>query len=401
MPWQHYAGTVVQRAAELFRSQVLLLDVDGIIVASSKPGLEGIAFELLKGKAFKAAFRIPCCIQNSAAEVIVTKITDEEFISPRLAQVLVELMIDELVNDQHPPDEREMKNRFIQDLLHGRIEDEETVLHNAALLGLDLTPPRAVILLDASTYILGNNGADCSVANGQAQRRAQYIVDTIISFFHLPENLICAYLGNGEVGVLKASDSQNLADWADDARSTGPSSTSSWADLAALKRAADALLARLPNGSGKHINIGIGRYHPGLRGLAHSYADARMALSLGRRFHQEKRVHCLDELGLAAFVGLCDEGWVAKTKTELAAHLLSPLDDEPELLETLTTFFAEDCCSSVSASRLCIHRNTLSYRLDKVTSLTGLDPRCFDDAVQIRLALLLRSLNNQQETFPY
>ena len=389
MPWQRCAETVVNRAAELFRSQVLLLNAGGVIAASSKPGLEGIAFELLEGKKLKVAFRIPCCLQDTPAELVVSEIPGEEIISPRLAQVLMELVIDEILNDQHPPDEREMKNRFIHDLVHGAIEDEETIIHNAELLGLDLTPPRAVILLDASTYILGNNNADRSGANGQAQRRAQYIVDTIINFFHLPNDLICAYLGNGEIGVLKASDSQNLAAWADGWDST-PSSTSSWADLAALKRAADALLDRLPNGSGKHISIGIGRYHPGLHGLAHSYADARMALSLGRRFHQEKRIHCLDELGIAAFVGLSDE----QTKIELAAHLLSPLDDEPELLETMKTFFAEDCCSSVSASRLCIHRNTLSYRLDKVTSLTGLDPRCFDDAVQIRLALLLRNLTN-------
>jgi carbohydrate diacid regulator len=386
MPWPRCAETIVNRAAELFRSQVLLLNADGVIVVSSKPGVEGIAFELLEGKELRAAFRIPCLLQDTPAELVVSEIPDEEIISPRLAQVLVELMIDEILNDQHPPDERELKNRFIHDLVHGAIEDEATIIHNAELLGLDLTPPRAVILLDASTYILGNNDGDRSGANGQAQRRAQYIVDTIINFFHLPNDLICAYLGNGEVGVLKASDSQNLAAWAD-----SPSSTSSWADLAALKRAADALLARLPNGSGKHISIGIGRYHPGLNGLCHSYADARMALSLGRRFHQDKRIHCLDELGIAAFVGLSDE----QTKVELAAHLLSPLDDEPELLETLTTFFAEDCCSSVSASHLSIHRNTLSYRLDKVTSLTGLDPRCFDDAVQIRLALLLRNLTNQ------
>ncbi|WP_369128003.1 helix-turn-helix domain-containing protein [Ligilactobacillus salivarius] len=39
-----------------------------------------------------------------------------------------------------------------------------------------------------------------------------------------------------------------------------------------------------------------------------------------------------------------------------------------------------------------MHRNTLNYRLDKIASLIGLDPRRFDEAVQIRLALLLRKL---------
>ncbi|TBR58723.1 hypothetical protein BLD44_019020 [Mastigocladus laminosus UU774] len=101
------------------------------------------------------------------------------------------------------------------------------------------------------------------------------------------------------------------------------------------------------------------------------------------------QVYCLDGLGITAFVGIGDE----RTKIELAAYLLSPLNHEPELLATLDTFFAEDCCPSSTANRLSIHRNTLSYRLDKVKLLTGLNPRHFDDAVQIRLALLLRKLN--------
>jgi carbohydrate diacid regulator len=60
-------------------------------------------------------------------------------------------------------------------------------------------------------------------------------------------------------------------------------------------------------------------------------------------------------------------------------------------------FFEENCSPSLSSRRLSIHRNTLSYRLDKITSLTGLDPRQFDQAVQIRLALLLRSFEDDSE----
>ncbi|HEU5088034.1 MAG TPA: helix-turn-helix domain-containing protein, partial [Roseiflexaceae bacterium] len=97
-------------------------------------------------------------------------------------------------------------------------------------------------------------------------------------------------------------------------------------------------------------------------------------------------------LGMAAFVGISDE----PTKVELATHLLSPLDPEPELLSTLQVFFAHNCCPSTAARELVIHRNTLAYRLQKIASLTGLDPRQFHDAVQIQLALLLRSFEHKQ-----
>lgn len=77
---------------------------------------------------------------------------------------------------------------------------------------------------------------------------------------------------------------------------------------------------------------------------------------------------------------------------DLVTHLLSPLDHEPGLLATLNAFFAADCAPSVTACEWGIHRNTLAHRLDKIASMTVLDPRRFDDAVQIRLALVLRSL---------
>jgi carbohydrate diacid regulator len=88
-------------------------------------------------------------------------------------------------------------------------------------------------------------------------------------------------------------------------------------------------------------------------------------------------------------VGVADEA----TKVDLATYLLRPLDGEPQLLQTLAAFFDNDLSPCQTAAELSIHRNTLTYRLDKITSLIGLDPRRFADAVQIRLSLVLRSLN--------
>jgi len=94
------------------------------------------------------------------------------------------------------------------------------------------------------------------------------------------------------------------------------------------------LAARALTGdTGASISISIGRYHPGIRGLARSYQDARAALSLGCRFHGCNEVHCL-KIGIAAFIGVSDQ----QTKIELATYLLSPLDHEPELLATLEAF---------------------------------------------------------------
>jgi carbohydrate diacid regulator len=301
-----------------------------------------------------------------------------EHISPQLAYAIIESVI--YRSETIAPDYHLLKNQLFSNLLRGQIISEAEVLQQAKELNIHLNPPRAVILINAYSYLFDNSQIPSS------EQRVQKLIDSIVSFFHLPNDTICADLGAGEICVLKASDTKNLDPWAegDDRRSD-----SSWANLTALKRAAAELRLQLQQETGCSIQIGIGRYHPGIQGLARSYEDARAALSLGSRLQKTNSVHCLAELGIAAFVGVADE----TTKIELAKYLLSPLDYEPDLLITINTFFAENCCCSLTAKQLYIHRNTLNYRLEKIASLTGLDPRNFDDAIQIRISLLLRSLN--------
>jgi carbohydrate diacid regulator len=383
------AEAVVARIIELLDAPVTIIDQHAVVVASTDPQLVGLSFDIPGSERQPVYLRVPLQFDGHAGEVIVGEPLNGEVISPRLAQVLVELVISqttvEWLGQGKQPD---FKNRFIHDLLHGLLTDEAAIMREARLLGLDFGPPRAVILIDAADYILGHvDGSTRTATEVEIQRRAQVVIGSIVDFLYLPNDTICAYIGAGEVVVLKASNTQSLANWAERA-DTSETLSPSWTNLNALKRAGAALLKRLQSDTGATLSIGLGRYHPGLQGLARSYQDARAALSLGRRFHGQNHVHCLDGLGVAAFVGVPDE----RTKIELSTYLLSPLNHNPELLQTLAVFFAHDCCPSATSSQLSIHRNTLSHRLDKIAALTGLDPRCFDDAVQIRIALLLRDL---------
>ncbi len=309
-------------------------------------------------------------------------------ISSRLAELLLELVVQRSSGIEDLPNYHEIQYRFIESVLRDPHLTDADILRGGQLFGIDFTRPRAVILVGAGSYILGDDDDEGRYDDVTIQRRARRLIKSVVSYFSLPRDTICAYIGNGEIAILKASSSRDLAGWVDqqDGADWG---TMSWANLVALKRATSGLLTTLQRQTGGELTIGIGRYHPGVRGLARSYQDARTALSLGLQFEGSNRVHCLDQLGIASFVGVSDE----RTKIDLSAHLLSPLDHAPELIETLETFFEKNCCPSSTATKLEIHRNTLRYRLDKIASLTGLDPRVFDHAVQIRLALAVRLLN--------
>lgn len=85
---------------------------------------------------------------------------------------------------------------------------------------------------------------------------------------------------------------------------------------------------------------------------------------------------------------------------DLTASVVDPLVNTGygfELIRTLDQFLADNLNVSKAAKNLYLHRNTLVYRLSKIRSLTGLDPRNFDEAMGLRLALLMWQHNNNEQ----
>jgi len=391
--FERVAATISERTAALLSAEVTVTDAHGVVVASSAPRNVGLHYPLAAGANMPSPnmLRFPIQVDAHRGEVIVEGTADGAGLPPLAAQALIDLLIDQAATVTRLPNHYELKNKFIYDLVMGSFADTVNIPREADLLGMDFSAPRAVVLIDASDYILGSgrstvaHNSSVEFDSGGIRHRAQHVITSVVRFFNLPDDTICGYIGNGEIAVLKASADRDMAAWMqEDDRSR---SSPSWANLTALKRAGAALLSRIRADTRSSVNVGIGRYHPGLHGLSRSYQDASLALELGRRLHGDNRVHCLDSLGVAAFVGVSD----ARTQLDLAEHILRPLDAESELLRTLDAFFSENCSPSATAARLKIHRNTLAYRLDRITTLIDLNPRTFDDAVQIRIALLVRT----------
>jgi carbohydrate diacid regulator len=372
------AKRIVQQASQLLTAQVALVDGYGTKLAESTP--DGLKAHDGKG----AVINVPIEVDEEALQLVISEPLDGGVISPRLVRMIVSSM-DDQSNRTIPSLDPDVKRTMVLQLLQGSSGDPRELRRKADILGVDLSIPRAVVLVEAVDYIHAESQVDPEIRAKRRMLRARHVISSIVAYFRLPSDAICSYLGEGEIAILKASTAHDLELWT---REDAGAGSSSWANLEALKRACGGLLHTIQRDTGTTVNVGIGRYHPGLEGLPRSYADARAALEIGRQLRGSNRLHCLDELGAAAFMGVSD----FRTKSELAAHLLSPLRGARELLETLEVFFDEDCCPTSTSQRLGIHRNTLTYRLDKVKQLSGLDPRRFDDAVQIRLASVVQGM---------
>jgi hypothetical protein len=70
--------------------------------------------------------------------------------------------------------------------------------------------------------------------------------------------------------------------------------------------------------------------------------------------------------------------------------LVERLTAHPELLTTLSAYFAEDFNRRRAAERLFVHPNTVDNRLDRIAAVTGADPRTSRGLLLLGAALALR-----------
>ncbi|MBQ4177652.1 MAG: helix-turn-helix domain-containing protein [Lachnospiraceae bacterium] len=124
--------------------------------------------------------------------------------------------------------------------------------------------------------------------------------------------------------------------------------------------------------------------------VSRSFKEARMALNVGKIFYSGQRVHMYNTLGIGRLIyqlpkNLC-EMFIKEVFTKQ-----QPEDFDEETLSTINMFFGNSLNVSETARQLFVHRNTLVYRLEKLSRATGLDIRSFDDAVTFKIALMVEN----------
>ena len=263
---------------------------------------------------------------------------------------------------------------FLRKLLTAPNIDPPDIHRQADILQLNLRVPQAVILihLDGFEESVRSKYPDLSSEEQQLQiDSAAEVINTLIreGFKKLAENLV-AYLGDNQFILIKGL--------------VGEALTTLNTIRQMTEKAGQAHGILLAGGLDHSITLGIGQYYPDLAGLRKSYQDAKLALEVGTKVWGIGRIYHITHVGM--FITLA--GTTQERKAELAHQILSPLLRDEQLFKTVQTFLTSGLNLTDAAEKLHIHRNTLIYRLDKTKKLINLDPRHFDDALQIKLGLM-------------
>ncbi|GGG29598.1 transcriptional regulator [Rhodococcoides trifolii] len=73
-------------------------------------------------------------------------------------------------------------------------------------------------------------------------------------------------------------------------------------------------------------------------------------------------------------------------------RVLAPLDDSPELLETLKAYIGHELNRQRTARHLFVHANTVDYRLKRIGHLTGIDPSVPSGLRYLQAAIVAQGL---------
>jgi sugar diacid utilization regulator/putative methionine-R-sulfoxide reductase with GAF domain len=166
-------------------------------------------------------------------------------------------------------------------------------------------------------------------------------------------------------------------------------------DLAAVEKLATQILAAsapvMKPGSG---SVGIGNLASSVGELARSHLEARQALRLTRRAGGRGRVASYRSLGaFRLLLEVQSPDALRRFVDELLGALLQYAQSrDTPLLETLEALSAARWVRRAAARQLGIHINSMSYRVERIQSLTGLQLDDPETRVAISIALRARTM---------
>jgi carbohydrate diacid regulator len=349
------AKKIVQEVRKLLDEEIVLMDTNGVIMASTNNTRIGNFHEgamitckskrkliiskddeqTLKG--VKAGINLPIFSDQNVVGVI--GITGDPMAVSRYGELLrkmTELLIKESIFMEEAERHIRSMEAFVFDWLELR-EWDSSFMNRAERLGINLSIQRQIVLIKIlnSTSSQHKTIEKWNGSFGSEDILVRWGQDRFLLLLNTENHFDKKYLNH------------RLSDW--------------------------------KNRINEDVLFGVGNV-TSAKDLKKSFLQAERAL------HSVKLNQWIvfdDELTLEMIV----DDLRSETKTLFVERTIKPILQDQELVETIKTLFDNNHSIKETSSQLHIHINTLHYRLKKIEELTGLNPKWSKDQVILYLAL--------------
>ena len=164
------------------------------------------------------------------------------------------------------------------------------------------------------------------------------------------------------------------------------------AELGSVREASCALARDL---AAHDASVGMSGAHHGLAKLAVSYAEAREAVEIAVGTGIQGRAIAFDEVLIDSILRSSHHA------DRILEDTIGPLlkydaERQSELVPTLRAYVDAGFNLTKSAELLCVHPNTVVYRMRRIRELSGRDPHAPDDLLLLHLGLKLINLKSSR-----
>ena len=395
------AQQIVDRTINIIGKNINIMDQRGFIIGTGEKSRldqfhEGAALVIKnKKKMFiyseneshligvKQGVNLPIEENNEIIGVVgITGNPDEVGPFGEIIKMTVEMMLQQEFLLKKIELEKQARDNFIHDLISGRVgNDREQFIARGHLVGYDVTIAR--VALSVNIYCFENtackNMKEYSVLKEgdiYLQGLKNDILSTIRALFqHQPQDIVL-YVGGDRFVILKTIKIDDKPSKIKDK----------------LIKIGKQIKKVVLDHRKFTASIGIGEYHPGIKGVMHSYQEACLAIKIGDKVNSQVGVYHITDLGVYILFSEVRP----EIRDKYIQHIFN-LDIvgkkkvlKPIFWETLEAFFEHNSNITETAKMIFIHRNTLIYRLEMIKRATGLDPRRFTEAFQLYLAMKMK-----------
>lgn len=389
------AENIVNKLSELLKKKVWIANAFGDVLASSELAETGKNYDQLlqvmdskkeietPGPASKTnlpqGLIVPIIYSNTVVGALFIEDKPESYMYYRqFIATMVELLIHQNIVIDNFPYKDKIKDNFVFGLLHRKLSVEDSkIREEAELFDINLNRDKVVMIVNVKGFWEGIFGGNLAASEVEKQTALSHykkkIFQAFSTFFGRLSGCSVSYFGS-DTFVILLDELYSMS---------GPEMV---AQIRNKSNDLNTLLSgQFEKDAFSRILMGVGSFYLGRDGAILAYEEARRALNLGLSIGEHRNLYHIDDLGMIATLAGGNKKW----QDNFVRRLLLKLLAEEYLLETVEVFFDKNMSLTQTSKQLGIHRNTLLYRLDKIKKVTGLDPRKFNDAMELKVALIL------------
>ncbi len=376
------AQEIVERTMRIIRFNVNVMDHRGIILASGKSSrigqlhagaqlaiarrgsVEIDAATTRRMPGVKPGVNLPLSVRGQICGVVgLTGAPDTVREFGELVRVTAEMILEQAQLIGELQREKRYREEFVAHLIAPASTSVDDLKAWAARLGIDFTHAHAVLVLELDDETLLPD-----LALAELHRRQQQLTAA-------EPSLLSATISPRELVIVTPLDPP------------GRGRPANAPEIARRRlQALDALLRREASTPAR-LAMGVGLC--GEAGVALSYQSARQTMRVGRLRNAHATTFLYHDLCLPVLLSGLAEGWQAEQLRQPLQRLERADRRGQPLRRTLDAWFANDGRAQATAQALHIHRNTLDYRLRRISEATGFDLANTDDRLLLYIALQL------------